>query len=161
MQAQDHVSFAIKKGTINGLIGPNGAGKTTLFNLITGMYLPDTGRIVFEGREIQGVPPHRIVSAGISRTFQNVELFESMTVIENVLVGRHVRTRTGMWGAMLRLPSARREERESHARAMELLEFVGLRHLADHPSADLPFGWQRLVEIARALAAQPRLLLLD
>lgn len=125
------------------------------------MYLPDSGRILFEGREIQGSPPHRIVSAGIARTFQNVELFESMTVIENVLVGRHVRTRTGMWGAMLRLPGAQREERESHAKAMELLKFVGLQHLAEHPSRDLPFGWQRMVEIARALAAQPRLLLLD
>jgi branched-chain amino acid transport system ATP-binding protein len=161
VQAQNNISFSVSENTINALIGPNGAGKTTLFNLITGMYLPDSGRILFEGREIQGSPPHRIVSAGIARTFQNVELFESMTVIENVLVGRHVRTRTGMWGAMLRLPGAQREERESHAKAMELLKFVGLQHLAEHPSRDLPFGWQRMVEIARALAAQPRLLLLD
>jgi branched-chain amino acid transport system ATP-binding protein len=161
VQAQDNISLAIREATINGLIGPNGAGKTTLFNLITGMYQPDSGRILFENREIQGLPSHKIVGAGIARTFQNVELFESMSVIENVQVGQHVRTRTGMWGAMLRTPGARREERESHTKAMELLEFVGLAHLAEHPSRDLPIGWQRLVEIARALAARPHLLLLD
>lgn len=161
VQAQNNISFKISRGTINGLIGPNGAGKTTLFNLITGIYLPDKGRIVFDGREIQGKSPHTIVQSGISRTFQNVELFESMSVIENVLVGRHVRTRSGMWGAILRPPWVHREERNAYAKALELLEFVGLEKLAEHSSRDLPFGWQRLLEIARALAAEPRLLLLD
>ena len=161
VQAQKDISFAIDPGSITGLIGPNGAGKTTLFNLITGIFPPDSGTIDFNGRDMAACKVHQRVAAGIARTFQNVELFGSMTVLENVLVGLHVRTRSGMWGALTRLPWVKREEREARANAMELLEFVGLTDLAHAPSRDLAFGWQRLLEIARALASRPQLLLLD
>ncbi len=161
IQALYNVTFEVAPGSIHALIGPNGAGKTTLFNVITGAYEPEDGQIVYENREIQGNKVHEIVAQGISRTFQNVELFGSMTVLENVLVGRHVRMRCGFWGAIGRWPGVRREEREARDYAWELLQFVGLEKMADHRSADLPFGWQRFLEIARALATQPRLLLLD
>lgn len=161
IQALHNVSFEVFPETIHAVIGPNGAGKTTLFNSITGAYSPEEGRILYGEKEIQGRKVHELVAAGIARTFQNVELFGSMTVLENVLVGQHVRTRCGFWGAMCRWPSVLREEKAARKRAMELLEFVGLEKVADQRSLDLPFGWQRFLEIGRALAAEPRLMLLD
>ena len=161
IQALYNVSFAVRPEAIHAVIGPNGAGKTTLFNIITGVYAPDSGRIRFKDSEIQRRNVHELVAYGIARTFQNVELFESLTVLENVLVGQYVRTRCGFWGAVGRWSWVRKEEREARERAMELLDFVGLQDLAEKRSGDLAFGWQRLLEIARALASQPNLLLLD
>jgi len=161
VRALTEISFEVAPGEIQGLIGPNGAGKTTLFNLVSGALKPDTGGIRFDGMPIQGRPSHELVALGIARTFQNVELFGSMSVLENVLVGRHVRTRCGFWGALTRHAAVRKEEREARQKALELLAFVGLADQADSPSRDLPFGWQRLLEIARALASEPRVLLLD
>lgn len=161
VRALTEISFEVAPGRIQGLIGPNGAGKTTLFNLVSGALKPDTGSIRFDGVPIQGRPSHELVALGIARTFQNVELFGSMSVLENVLVGRHVRTRCGFWGALIRHAAVKREEREAREKALELLAFVGLADQAGNPSGDLPFGWQRLLEIARALAAEPRALLLD
>ncbi len=161
IQALQGVSFRIEAGHIHAVIGPNGAGKTTLFNIITGAYAPDAGRVVYDGREIQGLRVHDIVSMGISRTFQNVELFGSLTVLENVLVGGHVRTRCGFLAAIGRFPWVKREEEVARRKAMEILEFVGLKDIVHHKSMDLPFGWQRFLEIARALAVEPRLMLLD
>lgn len=161
IQALGNVSFDIEPGNIQGLIGPNGAGKTTLFNLISGVYTPDKGAILFDGIKVQNREVHELVAWGIARTFQNVELFESMSVLENVMVGEHVKTKCGFWGAITRMPSVLKEERRSHETAMELLSFVGLEEHAGRRSGDLPFGWQRLLEIARALASNPKLLLLD
>jgi branched-chain amino acid transport system ATP-binding protein len=161
LKALSDISFEVPKGIVQGLIGPNGAGKTTLFNVITGAYLPDSGSISFLGKEIRGKKLHQIVKLGIARTFQNVELFESMTVIENVMVGCHVRTRSGFWGAVSRIPKVLREEKMIRDRAEDLLAFVGLEKESGKKSSDLPFGWQRLLEIARALASDPLLLLLD
>ena len=161
VQALWNISFDLHSGLIQGLIGPNGAGKTTLFNLITGIYKPDEGRIMFDDLHIQGKQVHELVSLGIARTFQNVEIFASMNVIENVMVGRHVRSRCGFWGAVTRVPWMIREEKDTFDKAMEILSFVGIEELADRKSSELPFGWQRLLEIARALASNPKLLLLD
>ena len=155
------VSFSLIPGTITGLIGPNGAGKTTLFNLITGVFPANRGQITFDGTATHKFRINDLVSRGIARTFQNVELFESMTVLENILVGQHTRTRCGIWGSIFRFPWVRREERQARENAMTLLTSVGIDAYADQPSGDLPFGWQRLLELARALAAQPKLLLLD
>ncbi len=143
------------------LIGPNGAGKTTLFNIITGLYPPDAGRITLEGRSLVGLRPNRIVRLGIARTFQNIRLFRSLTVLENAMAGRHCRTRAGTIAALLRPPWQRREEAEIRAEALEALRFVGLEGLADQPAHSLPYGLQRRLEIARALATAPRLLILD
>lgn len=161
IQALYNINFDVSPEAIHAVIGPNGAGKTTLFNIITGAYKPEEGRIFYEDTEIQGREVHEAVVLGIARTFQNVELFGSMTVLENVLVGRHVRMRCGFLGAMARWPWVRKEDREARDYARELLQFVGLESVADQRSTDLPFGWQRFLEIARALATQPRLLLLD
>ena len=161
VKALEDISFELPRGIVGGLIGPNGAGKTTLFNVITGAYTADAGEVFFDGTSVRGKKLHDVVKSGIARTFQNVELFESMTVIENVMVGCHVRTRSGFWGAVLRLPKMLGEERQIREKAMNLLEFVGLSEQADQRSGDLPFGWQRLVEIARAMASDPKLLLLD
>lgn len=161
IQALYDVSFEVPRGNIHAVIGPNGAGKTTLFNIITGVYAPDSGAVIYAGRAVQGAKVHELVKQGIARTFQNVEMFESMTVLENVMVGRHSRTRCGFWGAIWRWPWVRKEEDRSLQKAMDLLGFVGLKDLAHTPSSDLPFGWQRFLEIARALAAEPKLLLLD
>ncbi len=161
VKALTEVGFEVAPATIQGVIGPNGAGKTTLFNLISGFYPPDQGMIRYDGRDTGGRSNTELVRLGITRTFQNVELFESMSALENVMVGQHVRSRCGFWGALWRTPGMRREERRIHERAMALLEFVGLGAVAHGRSGDLPFGWQRLLEIARALAAEPRLLLLD
>ncbi|MEJ5347550.1 MAG: ABC transporter ATP-binding protein [Desulfosoma sp.] len=161
VQALYEVSFSVAREHIHALIGPNGAGKTTLFNVISGAFAPDKGSVSLNGASIQGRPMHELVRRGIARTFQNVELFASMTVLENVLVGCHTRTRCGLLGAMARWPWVGREERWARQKAMDLLEFVGLVEVAHRRAVDLPFGWQRLVEIARALASDPKLLLLD
>jgi branched-chain amino acid transport system ATP-binding protein len=161
VQAVSNVSFQLKPATITGLIGPNGAGKTTLFNLITGIFPADTGNIIFNGSSTRGKKVHELVKEGVARTFQNVELFESMTALENVLVGQHSRTRCGIWGSVLRFPWVKNEERRSVKTAHRLLEFVGLKDFAAKRSGDLAFGWQRLLELARALASSPMLLLLD
>lgn len=161
LQAVKKVSFAVQPREIKALIGPNGAGKTTLFNLITGLLRPDTGSICFQGEPIHRLPPYAIAARGIARTFQLVQVFGHMTVLENVMVGRHVRTRAGLLAGALRLPAARREEAAIRAEAARWLEFVGLADRAQDLAANLPLGHQRLLEIARALATEPRLLLLD
>ncbi len=161
VHAAQEVSFAVPCGRVTGLIGPNGAGKTTLFNMISGVLPPDRGTIRFDGRDIHGLPPHALVALGVARTFQNVELFHRMSVLDNVMVGQHVRTRCGFAGAVLKTSRVRAEEADARRRALELLRRVGLGDQAFARSGDLPFGWQRLLEIARALAARPKLLLLD
>lgn len=155
------VSFSVRRGQIKSVIGPNGAGKTTLYNVVTGVLSLSEGVIRFCGERIDGLKPHVISRKGIARTFQSVELFENMSVIENVMLGRHVRTETGIIGGAFRLPKCRKEEQAIHERSLELLEFVGLRERAHEESAGLPFGLQRYLEIARALATDPQLLLLD
>jgi branched-chain amino acid transport system ATP-binding protein len=161
LQALEDVSFAIAPREIYGLIGPNGAGKTTLFNLLTGVYAPDAGRFRFEGRDITGLPPHQIAAAGIARTFQNIRLFANLSALENVMIGRHVRTRAGVIGAVLRNRRTLAEERDILSRALALLDYVGIRPRANHRAGSLPYGDQRRLEIARALATEPRLLALD
>lgn len=161
LTALTNVSFSVTQGQIKSLIGPNGAGKTTLYNIVTGIESLTAGEIWFLGERIDGLKPHVITDKGIARTFQNVELFENMSVIENVMLGRHARTRAGVLGGALKLPAARREEEAILNRSMELLEFVGLKERAYEDSSGLPFGLQRFLEIARALAAEPKLLLLD
>jgi branched-chain amino acid transport system ATP-binding protein len=152
---------AVPRGSIVGLIGPNGAGKTTCFNMITGFYRPTEGSVRFAGHEITGMPPHRVCRSGIARTFQNIRLFGNETVLENVMIGANVRQKTGWWQAVLCLPGNAREEREIAARARELLAVVGLEALAGEPANSLPYGAQRRLEIARALATRPSFLLLD
>jgi branched-chain amino acid transport system ATP-binding protein len=155
------VSFPVRRGEIVSLIGPNGAGKTTIFNLITGVLPATSGSVRYRGRELRGLRPHQINALGLARTFQNVRLFGNMTVLENVMVGRHARTRYGALSTAFRLPAARRAEREIRERAMRELARVGLEPKAGEGSLSLPFGQQRLLEIARALATEPSLLLLD
>jgi branched-chain amino acid transport system ATP-binding protein len=155
------VDFQVREREIIGLIGPNGAGKTTFFNCITGMFAPSEGDVLFLGRRINGLPPNRITKLGIARTFQNLRLFANMSALENVLVGRHCRTREGVVSAVLRGPRFRREETESRERAMELLDFVGLRGKDEEIARNLPYGDMRRLEIARALATEPKLVLLD
>jgi branched-chain amino acid transport system ATP-binding protein len=157
----EDVSLSVALGAIKAIIGPNGAGKTTLFNLVTGFLPLQEGRIIFAGQEIQGRPPHAIAASGIARTFQLVQLFEHMTVLENAMVGRHRLSRAGLLSGALRLPWTRSEEQAIREQAWAALEFVGLAGRAHQPAAALPLGWKRLLEIARALAAQPTLLLLD
>ena len=159
--AIDDVSFEVPPEGVTAIIGPNGAGKTTLFNMISGFLPPTEGRIFFEDEEVTGVAPERIATRGIVRTFQLVQLFQSLTVLENVKVGRHVRTRSGLLAALTRPAWSRKEEAETAARARALVDFVGLGDQADTRAAVLPYGQQRLLEIARALAAEPSLLLLD
>ncbi|MGW1621651.1 ABC transporter ATP-binding protein [Streptomyces sp. NPDC002172] len=154
------VDFTVNSGEIVGLIGPNGAGKTTFFNCLTGLYVPTEGTVSYQGKVLPP-KPHLVTQAGIARTFQNIRLFANMTVLENVLVGRHTRTKEGLWSALLRGPGFRKAEKESEAKAMELLEFIGLAAKRDHLARNLPYGEQRKLEIARALASEPGLLLLD
>ena len=161
LQALDRVTFQVPAGIVKAVIGPNGAGKTTLFHLISGFLTPQQGRIIFRGEAIQGQPPHVLAARGIARTFQLVQLFNHMTVLENVMVGRHRLSRAGLLAAALRLPWTRREEADITRKAWEALEFVGLTDWAHHPAAALPLGLKRLLEIARALATEPQLLLLD
>lgn len=155
------VDFDVPAGKIVSLIGPNGAGKTSLFNCITGFYKPQQGSIRFDGRETLRMRPHNVTAAGIARTFQNVRLFREMTVRENVMSGMHCRTSAGIIGAIFGLPSQRREEAEIRRFSEECLTFVGITENWDRDATTLPYGWQRRVEIARALATKPRLLLLD
>jgi branched-chain amino acid transport system ATP-binding protein len=155
------IDFTIPRGGIVSLIGPNGAGKTTFFNMITGLYVPTEGKIVFDGREITGKKPHEVVRVGIARTFQNIRLFGNMTAEDNVLVGLHHRLKGRWFGAILRTPTINQEETEAHERAQSLLELVGLRQRAETLARNLPYGDQRRLEIARALATDPKLLLLD
>jgi branched-chain amino acid transport system ATP-binding protein len=161
LRAVDNVSFEVEKGQVFTMIGPNGAGKTTLFNCLTGVYKPTTGNIVFNGRPIGGTPPHKVTNLGIARTFQNIRLFGYLPAVENVMVGRHCRMHAKLWDAMFRTPAARSEERKVRARAMELMEFVGVARYAEDLARNLPYGDQRRLEIARALASDPQLLLLD
>jgi len=155
------VSFGVESGEILAIIGPNGAGKTTIFNLLSGVLPPTAGRIRFAGRLVNDLEPHAITRLGLARTFQSVRLFGNMTVLENVMVGRHVKSRYGLLSAALRLPSARVEERVIRKQAMAYLSRVGLGAKADENALSLPFGQQRLLEIARSLATEPRLLILD
>jgi branched-chain amino acid transport system ATP-binding protein len=159
--ALDSVSFDMEAGRIAGLIGPNGAGKTTLFNCLSRLYTPDRGEIVFDGRALLELPAWRIAELGIGRTFQNLALFQTMTVLENVMVGVHARTQSDVLSNALRLPWVRREEATIRDAAMELLRFLGLARVAAHPAAGLPYGTLKRVELARALASRPRLLMLD
>ena len=161
LTAVSELSIEIGKNEIVGLIGPNGAGKTTAFNVITGMYTPTSGRVLYRGREITGYKPHSITELGIARTFQNIRLFKEMTVLENVLVGCHLGIDTGLFGATLHLPAYRKREAEARERAMSLLREVGLEGLAGEMATSLPYGAQRRLEIVRALATRPSLLLLD
>ncbi len=161
LKALQDVELSINAGEIASLIGPNGAGKTTFFNLLTGVYKPDEGEIDFSGERIDGRPPHWIVKRGLARTFQNIRLFNHMTVLENVMIGRHCRTRSELLPALLHTPAFFREEREIAQSARERLNFVGLLKYADELAGNLPYGGQRRLEIARALATEPRLLLLD
>jgi branched-chain amino acid transport system ATP-binding protein len=155
------VNCSVSAGQIHAVIGPNGAGKTTLFNCISGLLKPTEGKIIFRGQQIDGLHPHRIARLGISRTFQHVALFKHMTVLENVMVGRHPRTRSGFWATGLRFPGMRREERRIREEAMSYLDFVGLGDAAGLKAGTLPLGKQKILEIARALATEPQLLLLD
>jgi branched-chain amino acid transport system ATP-binding protein len=161
LRAVADVSFTVAKGTVKALIGPNGAGKTTLFNLVSGVLAPDGGTVRFRGEEIQGRPPHRIAARGLSRTFQQIRLFGHMTALENVMVGRHVRSRAGFLAGMFHLPWTWREEREIERAARDALAFLGIGELADSEASSLSYGQQRAVELARAVAAEPELLLLD
>jgi branched-chain amino acid transport system ATP-binding protein len=161
VQALSDVSFAIRRGEIFGLIGPNGAGKTTLFNVLTGMYAPDAGAFAFDGASLAGVKAHEIAAVGIARTFQNIRLFVNLSALENVMIGRHVRTRAGVVGAILRNRRTLLEERSIERRGLELLDYVGIRARANDPAGSLSYGDQRRLEIARALATDPKLLALD
>jgi branched-chain amino acid transport system ATP-binding protein len=160
LTAVSNVDLTVGEGEIIGLIGPNGAGKTTFFNCLTGLYVPTEGKVSYRGRLLPP-KPHLVTQAGVARTFQNIRLFANMTVLENVLVGRHTRTKEGLFSALLRGPGYRRAEAEGREKAMALLEFTGLAHKADHLARNLPYGEQRKLEIARALASEPGLLLLD
>jgi branched-chain amino acid transport system ATP-binding protein len=159
--ATDDVDFTIPRGQVVSLIGPNGAGKTTFFNMLTGVYRPTAGRIVFDGEDVTGMPPHAITERGIGRTFQNIRLFQNMTSLENVLVGMHCRLKGGILSSIVRTPRIRREERGARETGRELLAFCGLRNKDDEISRNLSYGDQRRLEVARALATQPKLLLLD
>jgi branched-chain amino acid transport system ATP-binding protein len=159
--AVDDVDFTVPAASIVSLIGPNGAGKTTFFNMLTGVYKPSAGRVVFNGEDLTNKPPHAFTQRGIGRTFQNIRLFKNMTALENVLVGMHVRLKGNLFQAILRTPSVKREEADARATARELLEFCGLRRKGEEIGRNMSYGDQRRLEVARALATQPKLLLLD
>jgi branched-chain amino acid transport system ATP-binding protein len=159
--AVNGMDYSLEHGSIVSIIGPNGAGKTTFFNTLTGIYRPEEGEILFDGRSLVGLRPDQIAALKISRTFQNIRLFANMTVIENVVVGMHTRLRQNPVAALIRSAAFKREEVEAHSQAQDLMDFVGLRGLGDELARNLPYGMQRRVEIARALASQPKLLLLD
>ena len=159
--AVNDVSFTVPRGRVISLIGPNGAGKTTFFNMLTGVYKPTAGSITFLGDDVTGKPPHAITAKGIGRTFQNIRLFQNMTAIENVLVGMHTRMHANLFNSIIRTPFVRREEAAARARALELLQEVGLRRKGYEAAKTLPYGEQRKLEVARALATEPQLLLLD
>ena len=159
--ALDGLSFSIEEGHICALIGPNGAGKTTLFNVVSRIYEPSQGRVHFDGEELTALPAHRIVERGVGRTFQNLALVPGLTVLQNVMVGAYAKSRGGFWASTLRLPLVRSEERRVTERCRDILRRLELSHLADHPCAGLPYGTLKRIEFARALAAEPKLLMLD
>jgi branched-chain amino acid transport system ATP-binding protein len=159
--AVNDVDFTVPRGKVVSLIGPNGAGKTTFFNMLTGVYKPTAGRISFLGEDVTGKPPHAITTRGVGRTFQNIRLFSNMTALENVLVGMHTKLKANLFTSILRTPHVRHEEVEARERARELLHFAGLRRNEDEVARNLPYGDQRRLEVARALATEPQLLLLD
>jgi branched-chain amino acid transport system ATP-binding protein len=159
--AVNDLDFTIPERSIVSLIGPNGAGKTTFFNMLTGLYKPTAGRILFDGHDVTGKPPHAITALGVGRTFQNIRLFPQMTALENVLVGMHSRLSGGILGSIFGLPRVRNEERDAKERARELLRYAGLRNVEDQLAESLAYGDQRRLEVARALATEPKLLLLD
>jgi len=161
LTALQGVSFSIAAGEITGIIGPNGAGKTTLFNIVTGIYDPTSGKVYYAGTDITGFPPEKLAGLGMVRTFQGIELFAQMTVLENVMVGLHTKSRSGIFASALKLPAHLREERYIRERAISWLEFAGIAELAHVQAANLPFGKGRLLEIARALAIEPKIILLD
>ncbi|NOY87183.1 MAG: ABC transporter ATP-binding protein [Deltaproteobacteria bacterium] len=161
VKALDGVDMEVRRGIIQSIIGPNGAGKTTFFNVVSGVLRPSGGEVVFDGERISESPPHRIASRGLTRTFQNLQLFSEMTVLENVMVGMHLRSKSGIFSSALKLPSAIREERAIRERSMYWLRFVGLDGGWEKIASSLPFGRQRVLEMARALASEPRLLMLD
>ena len=161
LKALSGVGIEVKKHTVYGLIGPNGAGKTTFFNVITGLYEPDAGEFMLAGRPYRPNAVHEVAKAGIARTFQNIRLFGQMTALENVMVGRHVRTKGGVIGSILGLKAVREEEKAIRERAMALLDYVGIAHYHDYVARNLSYGHQRRLEIARALATEPKLLALD
>jgi branched-chain amino acid transport system ATP-binding protein len=159
--AVNDVSFAVPRGKVISLIGPNGAGKTTFFNMLTGVYKPTAGMITFLGHDVTGKPPHHITALGIGRTFQNIRLFQNMTALENVMVGMHARMHGNLFTSILRTRGVKREEREARERALDLLAYTGLRRKAAEFAKNLPYGEQRKLEVARALATEPQLILLD
>jgi ABC-type branched-subunit amino acid transport system ATPase component len=159
--AVNNIDFVIEQGSISGLIGPNGAGKTTFFNMITGVYKPTSGKVVFDGEDITGKPPHAVTERGIGRTFQNIRLFQDMTALENVLVGMHARLKGGIVGSILHTPRVKHEEATAQQRARELLVYCSLEGRDHDYARNLPYGDQRRLEVARALATEPKLLLLD
>jgi len=161
LQALSDVGLTIERGQVYGLIGPNGAGKTTFFNVITGLYTPDSGSFELAGKPYQPTAVHEVAKAGIARTFQNIRLFAEMTALENVMVGRHIRTQSGVFGAMLRTRSFKDEEKAIADRAQQLLDYVGIGKFADYKARTLSYGDQRRLEIARALATDPQLIALD
>jgi branched-chain amino acid transport system ATP-binding protein len=161
LTALRNISFDVKQGDIKALIGPNGAGKTTLLNIVSGIHQPDRGEVLFSGRRIVHLPPSKIARKGISRTFQHVELFGNMTVLENVMVGRYPKTKAGFFSSGFKLPSVMREEREIQRKSEEILEYINLRERKDEVASNLPIGEQRILEIGRALATEPHLILLD
>jgi branched-chain amino acid transport system ATP-binding protein len=161
VRAVNQVSFAVRKGEVFTLIGPNGAGKTTVFNLISRIYTPTTGHLSFLGQRLSDVPAHAVASMGIARTFQNIELFEHATVLQNLLIGRHVHNRTGFWQQMLFSPAVRQAEKNTRHKVEEVIDFLDLQHYRDTLVAGLPYGVRKVVELARALCTEPKLLLLD
>ncbi|MCE2559093.1 MAG: ABC transporter ATP-binding protein [Acidobacteria bacterium] len=161
IRAVDDVSFAVDEGEVFAIIGPNGAGKTTLFNLVSGIYFPDGGRVRFAGRDITSLPAHRIAPLGLARTFQNIELFEHATVLQNLLIGRHVHRRSTALSHLLFLPAVRREELEHRRRVEDVIDLLELAHYREQTIANLPYGVRKVVEVGRALCLEPKLLLLD
>lgn len=161
LMALSNLNFQVKKGTIKAVIGPNGAGKTTLFNIITGSFPPTKGMVKFKGRSIEHLKAHKIAGLGISRTFQTVELFSNMTILENVMIGCHTRVRTSFMSSGLKLPRSNRKEAEIRDRAMKILRFIGLGEKINEPADNLPLGEQKILEIGRALASEPELVCLD
>jgi len=161
LQAVSGVSFTVPLGGIKALIGPNGAGKTTLFNMISGVIPPDSGSIIFDGTPVHALKPHQVARRGIARTFQHIRLFPKMSVLENIMIGRHIHSRAGFLAGMLKLPYTWKEEKRIRERSMEVLDFLGLTGLADNEATSLAYGQQRIVELGRALACEPKLLLLD
>ena len=161
LTALEEITFGITKGEITGVIGPNGAGKTTLFNIITGLYTQTAGKVYLDGKDISGFPPERLAPLGLVRTFQNIEMFSQMTVLDNVLVGLHTRSRSGIFSCALKMPWHLIEERRMREDACRWLEFCGIADLADTEAGALPFGKCRLVEVARAMAVEPGILLMD